>query len=58
MQNRPSYQAAKAKGRSKRSSVESMPRPGGKKPALPLHVSDVRYDQAPHWPVPTEENKR
>ena len=56
--NKPSYQAAQAKRRPKRSSVESMPRPGGKKPAIPLPVSDVRYDQAAHWLVSTEEKKR
>ena len=51
--NKPSYQAAKAKGRPKRSTIESMPRPGGKKSAIPLPVSDVQYEQAAHWAVPT-----
>ena len=55
--NNPSYQAAKAKGRPKRYSVQSMPGPGGKKAAIPLPVSDDQYDQAAHWPVPTEEKK-
>ena len=56
--NKPSYQAANAKEKPKHSSVESIPRPGRKKPAIPLPVSDVQYYQAADWPVPTHEKKR
>ena len=41
---------------SKRKNVQLTPR--GKKPTVPLPITDIRYDRLDHWPVPVTQKNR